>query len=183
MNNNLLFQVPDSALQCLLDKSSVMFAIGQCQEIFGVVVVFDAVEMVDNPSFWEGFMMQLFPNDQMLCNVFTLICLGVRWHIQIDIVSTCYSAALPMLTILACPTLVHTRVASHSPLCMYELATVNTWFLITLVKAWLAYRLVVISVVFLFVMHITYYNIDICKLQIHNTNFLNIQQSEEITDR
>jgi len=75
---------------CLCTKYKIMSSIGQGHQILRAIVVRYSIKVMDNPAPRKRFFVGLFPNKDMLKNIFVVVDIGfgIVWHIYKDITAS-----------------------------------------------------------------------------------------------
>ena len=82
-------------------KHQVMLFIRQAEQVLGMVVVFDAIQVMNNPSFWQWLAMRFFPDKDVLTNISVSFSSWVVRFMNKDIPGTLYSTAFPIMVVFA----------------------------------------------------------------------------------
>ena len=88
---------------CLSLKHKVVFLIRKSYQIARAVVIFNPIEMVNNPSFRQRLAVGLFPDKDMLTNIAIPIGSWVVRSMNKDISRTSYSPTFPVMMLLFSP--------------------------------------------------------------------------------
>ena len=70
---------------CFLCEDKAMFTRRQAHQILRTVIIFDTVQMVYNPTFWQRLIVELFPNIYVLKHIAFFASTGIEGFPQKDI--------------------------------------------------------------------------------------------------
>ena len=162
---------------CFFGKNKIMLLRRECDKIDGAIIMLNTIKMMDYPFVRKLLVVCFLPNNDVFGYILSFISSWVVRLIKINIFSYSHPATFPVIPF---PQL-GTRAALDSPLSVYKFTTINARFFVSLATTWLGYILIIFPVIFSFVSHSINYTANICESQAQGTNFLNIQQSEEVT--
>ena len=82
-------------------KDKIMLFVRQTHKIARAVIVFNAVKMMNYPSFWQKLIVCFLPNKDMLSNIVSPVGSGMVRSIDNNITTRQYSTALPIMALLS----------------------------------------------------------------------------------
>ena len=135
-------------------QNKVMLHIRQAHQIGRAIIVLYSIQVMDNPTFGQGFPMYLFPDKNMLKHIYTPVaCPRMSRSINHNISPIVYPSALPtMMLVSPCCLMMLRRIFSRTTPTKFGTSRLSTFF------AWVfaqksSIPLVFNSILFVFIWH------------------------------